>query len=231
MTTKMMCGAAMAALGLLLSGCVREAEIAMPSDLRAASERIELAGLGGGERGSFRLGGSEGRFTRKSVQEQYDDGYVRKSGGGSFTADGPEVGGALSARCAFDEAEQDSGILVHPIERLAYRCGFRRGTEIKGELVLDEVPRGRGLLAGRSRAGFLDYDGRRIGIRAIHDMEGGRMPTGTPLGYAFDVEGRQIGAVDLNGGDKTIYAPRAGPEREAVLAASLALSIFWDPGE
>jgi hypothetical protein len=37
--------------------------------------------------------------------------------------------------------------------------------------------------------------------------------------------------VDLNGGTKTIFAPRAGPEREAVLAASLALSILWDPDE
>ncbi len=60
-------------------------------------------------------------------------------------------------------------------------------------------------------------------------MAGDRVPAGTPLGYAFHLDGRQIGAVDLNGTDKTIYAPRAGPEREAVLAAGLALSIFWDP--
>ena len=52
-----------------------------------------------------------------------------------------------------------------------------------------------------------------------------------PLGYAFEANGRQVGAVDLNGTKKTIYAPPSGPERELVIAASLALSILWDPGE
>jgi len=62
-------------------------------------------------------------------------------------------------------------------------------------------------------------------------MRGGSLPNGTPLGYSFDVAGRQVGAVDLNGRNKTIYAPRQpGPERDAVLMAALALSVFWDPG-
>jgi hypothetical protein len=44
------------------------------------------------------------------------------------------------------------------------------------------------------------------------------------------MHGREIGALDLNGLNKTIFAPRLGPEREAVLAASLALSILWYDG-
>ena len=69
------------------------------------------------------------------------------------------------------------------------------------------------------------------GVPGLDTVLGGGLPTGMPLGYAFDVGGRQIGAVDLNGTNKTIYAPsRPGPERDAVLMASLALSVFWDPG-
>jgi hypothetical protein len=72
----------------------------------------------------------------------------------------------------------------------------------------------------------------KVGIRPIHHAASGGLPTGMPLGYAFEIAGRQVGAVDLNGTGKTIYAPRQpGPERDAVLMASLALSVFWDPGE
>lgn len=204
----------------------------MPAELQARTERIELTGMGGWERGQFRLGASEGRFTRRAAQLRVDDFYIENVGGGSFEATGPELGGRLSARCGFHEEEFDSGIVVTPGARLAYGCEFERdGAPVPGGLLLAEVPASRGALAGRTRAGELHIGDVRIGIQAIHDMESGRLPSGTPLGYAFDVGGRQIGAVDLNGPDKTIFAPRAaGPEREAVLTASLALSIFWDPG-
>ena len=86
-------------------------------------------------------------------------------------------------------------------------------------------------MAGRTRAGELRLGQLTVAIRPIHQAQGGGLPTDMPLGYAFDVGGRQIGAVDLNGTNKTIYAPRQpGSERDAVLMASLALSVFWDPG-
>ena len=50
-----------------------------------------------------------------------------------------------------------------------------------------------------------------------------------PLGYRFVESGREVGAADLNGVTKTVFAPRAGGTREAVFAGSLALSILWDP--
>ena len=216
----------------LLGACVHEARIAMPADVAAQTERIELTGMGGWERGRFRLGASEGRFTRSASQARVDQLLVQNVGGGSFDASGPDFGGALSARCGYHEAEIEAGAIAVPAARLAYGCEFDRdGRHLQGGLLLREVPTSRGVLAGRTRAGELQVGDLTIGIRAIHQMEGGRLPSGTPLGYAFDIGGRQIGAVDLNGTDKTIYAPRApGPEREAVLMASLALSIFWDPG-
>lgn len=225
--------AASAVLALALAGCVRDAHIAVPSDLRAGSERIEVTGIGGFERGDFRLGASTGSFRRSAGQQAFDDFYVSNAGTASFTVDGPEVGGPLSADCGFHQGEVDTGIVVLAAERFTFHCGFERGAGTpKGELILRAVPRSPGrLLSGISRAGELNFDGRRIGIRAIHDMEGGKMPTGAPLGDLFETGGRKIGAVDLNGGSKTVYAPLSGPDREAVLAASLALSILWDPGE
>lgn len=214
-----------------LTGCVREAQIAMPADLQASTERLEIAGMGYGERGDFTLGASHGQFTRLSLQT--GDGFVVDNvGRGRFEVAGPELGGRVSATCGFHERELDMGAVVATRDRLAYGCNFERDrVPLPGGLLLAEVPTSGSVLAGRTRAGELQIGDLRIGIRAIHDMEGGRLPSGTPLGYAFDIGGRQIGAVDLNGGDKTIYAPRAaGPEREAVLMASLALSIFWDPG-
>ena len=226
--------AALALAAALSSGCVREARIALPSDVQARTERIELTGMGGWERGEFRLGASSsGTFTRRSLQTRLADFYVQNIGGGSFDVAGPELGARLSGRCGFHEEEFDTGVVVAPGARLAYGCEFARDrVPLRGGLLLKEVPTSRSLLAGRTRAGELQVGELTLGVRAIHQLEGGSLPSGSPLGYAFHLDGRQIGAVDLNGPNKTIYAPATpGPEREAVLLASLALSVFWDPGE
>ena len=225
--------AASLAAAALLGGCVREARIALPSDVAAATERLALTGMGGWDRGHFRLAGSDGRLVRRALERQVDLLATEHVGGGNFEIAGPEFGGTLAGTCGYHESEIDAGVIVATRDRLAFGCEFERdGARIRGGLLLREVPASRGILAGRSRAGEIEIGELKIGIRAIHRMEGGGLPSGSPLGYAFDIGGRQIGAVDLNGTDKTIYAPRApGREREAVLMASLALSIFWDPGD
>lgn len=87
------------------------------------------------------------------------------------------------------------------------------------------------MLSGRTRDGGLHMDERAMTIRAICRMQRGHLPTVDPLGYAFEVGGQPVKAIDLNGGDKTIHAPRDGPDRQLVLAASLALAILWDPAD
>ena len=215
-----------------LGGCVNDARIAMPSNLQADSEVLKVTGMGGWQDGRVRLGASEGRFSRRAAQTKIFDTFVRNAGGGSFEVTGPEFGGTAGGRCGFDEREIDAGIAVVPNGRLTYTCAFHRdGRPVQGELMIAEVPHGTGVLAGRTRAGEIRLDQVTVAIRPIHHARGGDLPTAMPLGYAFDVGGRQIGAVDLNGTHKTIYAPsRPGPERDAVLMASLALSVFWDPG-
>ena len=204
----------------------------MPGDLQSNSEVLRLTGMGGWQDGHFRLGASEGRFSRRATKTTALNAFVRNAGGGGFEVTGPELGGSAGGRCGFQEREINAGVATLPNERLTYNCAFQRdGQPVDGGLFLAEVPSGSGILAGRTRAGELRLGQLTVAIRPIHQAQGGGLPTDMPLGYAFDVGGRQIGAVDLNGTNKTIYAPRQpGSERDAVLMASLALSVFWDPG-
>jgi hypothetical protein len=214
-----------------LAGC-SAAPLAVPSDLAETTEQLRLTGMGGWQDGRMQIGASAGRFSRRATQTRLFDSLVRNAGGGRFDIAGPEVGGSAAGRCGFEEREIDLGVVVVPNGRLTYRCDFRRdGHPLAGSLFLAEVPNGSGALAGRTRAGEIQLNGVRIAIRPVHHMAGGGLPAGSPVGYAFDIGDRQIGAVDLNGTSKTIYAPRRpGPKRDAVLMASLALAVLWDPG-
>lgn len=227
-----LCAAAAAAL---LTACtIREARIAVPSDLAASSERLELRGMGGGRRGSFDLAGARGTFSRSADRLGIlDPLIVRHSGGGSFEIEGASSVPPLGGRCGYREGRIDLGPISVTPRRLAFHCAFgRAGEPIAASLILEDPDAPLGSPDGRARrTGTLYFEGRRIEIRSIHRDAGGGLPLPTPLGYAFSAGGRQIGAVDLNGANKTILAPLSGPERDAVLAAAVALSIFWDPAE
>lgn len=220
---------ALALAGTALSGCVKEARIAMPSDVAPRTDRVELRGMGAGTRGDFDLGGAPGRFVRGAGRAS-GFGLVHKGGGGRFSVAGPA--GELSGGCDFREDKVELSTSVQVTARpFAYRCDFERdGRPIDALLTLDEA-RGGAAAFRYARTGTLSFEGQRIGIKSIHHFEGGKLPTLTPLGYAFEVGGGQIGAIDLNGGDKILFVPRDPRQREAVLAASLALAILWDPAD
>jgi hypothetical protein len=232
MMMRTMCSLAPPLAASALAGCgIREAHIAMPSHLAAATERLELRGMGGGTRGDFRLAGMPGSFTRSAERLGiFDPLLVRNSGGGSFRLEGARPGEDLAGRCRFREREVNVGNVSVTPDRLMFRCGFARGgMPIAAELVLEDPKGALGTLHGRAeRTGILYFEGQRIAIRSIHRDQGGGLPSPHAIGYMFEAGGREIGAVDLNG-VKTVFAPRDPAAREAVIAASLALSIFWDP--
>ena len=223
------------AISAALSGCsIREAQIAMPSELMAETDRIELRGMGGGTSGQFTLGEARGVFTRSAGRLGiFDPMVVRRSGGGTFEIEGVPGMGGIAGDCGYREGEVNLGPVSLRPRRLALRCAFGRdGAAIDATLVVTDPHGPLGRIDGRSaREGILRYDGEEISIRSIHRARGGGLPTPTPLGYMFSVAGRQIGAVDLNGTNKTIFAPQAGPRREAVIAGAIALSIVWDPAD
>ncbi len=218
-----------------LSGCsVREGRIAMPSELAASTERLELRGMGAGTRGDFELEGARGTFTRSAERLGiFDPLLVDHRGGGSFQLDRTTGNAALAGRCSYREGIINVGPVTVTPRQLAFHCEFaREGRLIEAGLVLEDPQSAFGTIHGRSeRVGTLFYEGQQIEVRSIHHDEGGGLPSPTALGYVLTGESGEIGAVDLNGLNKTIFAPFAGEEREAVLAGALALSIFWDPAE
>ncbi len=222
---KTMAWAGLAAAAMMLSGCIRESRIALPSDFDAGSETLELTGMGLGRRGDFVLAGTGGRFTRGADQLSLHNAFlVRNSGAGSFSYAG------LEGACRYRETAINVGPVAVDARPFAYHCFFGRDGAQVGELVIEEETGSVGsMLSKRGRRGFLLFDGVRYEVTSIHRDQGGGFAAATPLGYRFDAEGRTVGAVDLNGTNKTLFAPNGGRAREAVFAGGLALSVLWDP--
>ncbi len=126
------------------AGCATDAGIALSPTMLMQAEAIEVAGIGGWKDGSFRLGGSQGRFTRRSIKVRIDDLHIRNIGGARFEATGPDFGGTVVGDCGFDEGQLDWGAATFPEGRLAYSCTFLRDGRMDGSLSLAEVPKGKG---------------------------------------------------------------------------------------
>lgn len=214
-----------AGAAVMLSGCIREARIVMPSELTASTEALQISGMGLGRRGDFKLAGMDGRFTRGADSLSFSgDLLVSNSGGGSFRYAG------LEGTCRYREQEVNVGVFSTRTKPFAYHCYLDRNGVPAGELLIREERGTTGaMLSKRGREGYLIFDNVRYDIKSVHRLEGGRLATATALGYRFDVAGRSVGAVDLNGPNKTLFAPRVGASREAIFAGALALSVLWDP--
>ena len=218
---------------VFLTGC-SPAHITVPSGLSSAAERIQITGMGFGEHGTFALAASSGIFYRQALSNRHR--VFRSSrehattfyGDSGFEVQGPDFNGLVGASCNHFEQETGTRTYSVTVEPFQYRCRFTRdGRLLAGELILHAAPRAVGPLTAETRIGRLTIAGRSIDIEPIHQSPGLKIPTSEPLGYRFVSENRDIGAVDLNGERKTIYAPRGSSEREAVLIASLALSVLW----
>lgn len=218
---------------VVLAGCsVHAARIAVAPELASSAERIELTGMGAGRGGDFRLGQATGTFTRSADRLGiFDPLLVKHRGGGSFRLRERPEGPELAGRCTYREAVVNAGPVSVTPGRLVFQCDFARdGRPIDASLVIADPKPTLGTLHGRDeRTGKLVYQGQEIAVRSIHRDAAGGLPIPTALGYSFSVGGREIGAVDLNGLNKSLFVPRDGAEREAVIMGSVALSTFWDP--
>ena len=221
-------------LAAAVSACsVKEARISVSSDLEANVDRLQVTGMGGGGGGKFRLAGTPGVFRRGADRIGFMDPlFVRYVGGGRFDLQASDVTPAISARCAYGEGRVNVGPVSVAHRPLSYMCEIATDGEPNGRLLIHDTGGTLGSVNGRSeREGTFEYRGQRLVVRSIHRMIGSPLPVQAPLGYMFLADGRQVGAVDLNGPDKTILAPRSPEFRQAVIAAGLSLSIFWDPAD
>jgi hypothetical protein len=215
-----------------LAGC-SAARIAVPPQLAAVTQAVELTGMGFGQRGDFILGNSAGTFTRHALSATSEKPFIEDSvssyfGDGSFSVGGADFNGRVEAQCRYLEADSDVGPATVTAIPFHYRCRFfRDGRTIDASFVLNAAPQPVGPFTAETRAGRFEIGGQVFAILPIHDSPQLAIPTAEPLGYRFVRAGQDVGAIDVNGERKTIYAPLAGPDREAVLMAGLALSVLW----
>lgn len=221
-------------LAALTASACTEAHMRAPAAPPGAVESAVLTGVGGRQSGGFDLAGAHGNFVRSGGAYRERDFTGRKSpvlfkdGESQFTIWGEGIDGRLSGDCGSQASEFDAGRVSIGIADLSYRCRFQRdGAPIDARLELAE-PRSAKLLA--PRAGFLFFRGRRMEIRSVHDFEEpGVLRSGTAAGYAFLVDGQEIGGIDLANAPYRVYLPRDPAYREAAMAASLAMALFYDP--
>jgi hypothetical protein len=126
------------------------------------------------------------------------------------------------------------GVVSFTPMRMAFRCTFTSaGQGSPVELEIQEAREGLGgMLMKKERRGVLKHGGRVLQVRSVHDLQGSTIQLGTPIGYMFEIEDRPLGTVEINGEPNIRLAPVLTPEdRNAVILASLALSLLWDPAE
>ena len=214
----------------LLAACTA-APIALPSGLATRAQAVSITGMGYGERGNFAIGNSSGTFLRNALTEEEGQflsppHVLRSYGGSRFRVSGPDFEGLIEGQCVYDEAHVTEGPATTTVSPFLYRCEFlRNGDRIDAALVLHAAPRKLGPFATETRAGELNIGGRKIVIQPIHLSPKLRLPASEPLGYRFISNGLDVAAIDINGVRKTVYV--GAVDREAVMIASVALSLLW----
>jgi len=212
-------------------------------EVAARSEQIEVR-KPLWQDGKLRVGSAVGTVKRRSRGQTRSEGgpdaersLVDRYGSASFSVTGVDVRGTLSGECSY--GQRDDRLTVDgwsesiPVGPLRMRCTFRRDGQAIGFLNLGAVPPTRADVGTQGRVGVVEVGGARLRLRSAHAMDGVRMPIDTPLGYWIeDAEGRAVGAVDTNGITRVRLAlPRDAAQRDAALAAGVAIAAFWDPGD
>lgn len=226
------------ALAVAVSACasLEPAKMAMAPQLMATTEQISVSGIGGGTRGSYRAGESSGQFTRSESRLVVFDMVDTRYGGATFTLSEPSIEGQIEARCTVRERSINLGENVSfTPQRMAYGCDFTiNGRPFPARFEIQEARSGlAGALMKRERRGEIALDREILQIRSVHNLEGSPLQTATPIGYVFEQNGRQVGAVELNGTPRMFLPPNgADPSlRRAVVAGSMALALLWDPAD
>lgn len=214
-----------------LSACTA-AQMRLPAPLADVAVRTPVKGIGGGDRGAFRVAGYQGRFTRSEQHMALFDTLIRNSGRSEFRISGPEISTGIEADCRMDERIIDLGVAEFRPGKMSYRCDFTAdGRAIPARFELQEQADGVGsLLSKRARRGEIALGGEMVQFRSVHKIEGTPVEMATPIGYIFEQRGQAIGAIELNGTPVLILSPRLerGAARTVTIAA-IALALFRDP--
>ncbi|MHA3977818.1 VV20781 family protein [Halovulum sp. GXIMD14794] len=233
-------GTAISAAGLglvfLLAGCdmVGVATMAMPEGLAGRTDAVPIAGIGGGNKGSYGAAEYSGTFRRSETRLTVMDTVDRRGGYTRYTLNGPALSGPLEADCAIRGAAITLDVGDFRARPVSYRCAFTvGGRPIPARFELQQAVSGpAGALSVEQRRGEIALDRVVLQIRSIHKAASGGLPAAAPLGYVFTQAGQPVGAVETNG-RPVVHLPAGGDEalRRAVMAGALALALYRDPAD
>jgi hypothetical protein len=224
--------AAALSIALIACGAIQPARMALPPALEIGAEKVVITGLGGAPRGQFRVGGDSGSFIRSASRlAVFDALYEGESAVASFTFDGGAS--RIQGACAMKRRTANVGVLTYEFKPMVFGCDFN-GAAPPARLELRESrSTSRVQSMRRERSGEVAVGNARLQLRSVHDIAGSALPVAAPIGYLFERDGRSVAAVEINGTEPVILlASGSGlDERQAIVLASLALALLWDPKE
>jgi hypothetical protein len=211
---------------LITSACagLPTAQMALPDALAGVAPET-VQGLHGGREGEFVLAGTPGRFERSASRlSLFDDGVAFDRVGASYRT-APARGAAVAASCRARQTSATVGVLSGALKPYEVRCQFSGG--VSGEMTLAAPAVARDTRAERS--GTVSAGGVTLALQSVHRVLGSPLPLAQPIGYVFTLDGRPIGALELNGQPRLWRPPAGTPAHDAVTQAALALALLWDP--
>jgi len=214
----------------LLAACavVQPARMEQPPGLEARAVATTIEGLGGGTRGSFRVAGNQGSFTRSASRlDLLDELVTFDRGSVDFTLQGADFPSAVSAKC---EARQTTGTLrfvqFRP-RKFGVDCRYQ-GLVAHFLLVEADPESGVHTLQAERRGEWTGAAGT-LSVRSVHTVAGGALPLSAPIGYRIDAGGAPVATVELNGLTPQLLLPADEAQRRDALLIALTLALLWDP--
>lgn len=199
----------------------------------AQTEKLTLKGKRGPSllKPGFTVGEYTGFYGAMAMNRQGFGSKDRMKG--EYQLEGASLPAPITANCAGGQSKLVIAWITWKREDLTYNCSFGGGAPGDAALTL---ALGEGSFLQRlqmaQRAGEMRWNGATI---RFESRQVGSMPIGGggALGYKFTRDGREIGAVDLNAvmSGPVFYLPPQGSDRDAVMAAAMALYVFQDPGK
>ena len=87
------------------------------------------------------------------------------------------------------------------------------------------------LLARDRRIGEAEISGRQYVFESVHEYEGSRLGSQSPLGYLIESDGVVMAAVDLLDWNPIVYLHESltPDERRSAMTVALSLAVLRDP--
>lgn len=214
----------------MLAACavMQPARMEQPPGLEARAVAATIEGLGGGTRGSFKVAGNQGSFTRSATRlDLLDELVTFDRGSVAFTLQGADFPSAVSAKC---EVRQTTGTLrfvQFKPRKFGVDCRYQ-GLAAHFLLVEADPASGVQTLQAERRGEWTGTAGT-LTVRSVHTVAGGALPLPDPIGYRIDAGGVPVATVELNGLTPRLLLPADEAQRRDALLIALTLALLWDP--